>query len=703
MSITDACIGWDATVERAARPRRRRARSAGCRLADASVTRRAATRRRRPPCPPEIELKLAHRAGRGPAQLLRHPALRAARSAARRARARLVVDVLRHRRLRARAARASRCGCGATDGAGCRRSRGRRGRSRRARCVARDEFEMAAGRPGSSIALALAHDARGGARSADALAGGLARPRFTTDFVRTTIPLAFADGTTALLRIDVGEVRDTTARHVGARRSARSRSSSRPATRSTSSDFAAALAADLPLAIQVAGKAERGVALIRRAARWLAGAGACRRADLPPASATPPTRCSRSCASAPRQIDANAAGLLHDDDPEWIHQMRIGTRRLRSCLALARAAAAGARRRRRQRAACASSPTSSAGARPRRVRRLNSLQPLAARRATPTATLVARARAGCGSRADARGARRAPRRARSSARRDFARLVLALGALGSLPRFGVPPAIAADDPLSQPAPRSRRAAAPAPSPRVAHGHGARRTRSASRATRGAHRRQEAALRGRVLRAAVRARQARAQPTRRALAALQDALGQLNDGETAARLVATLTGGRPEHAEAAGAVAGWVAARQVAVVDTLAPAWKAFRRRAAVLARRLNANKTTGRKTSCSNPPKSATASPRATTQRDEPALREALLNAQYDLLRAQARADPGADQRRRGRRSRRDRQPADDLDGPAPHPRVNAFGPRDRRGTRAPARVALLARAAAARARSASS
>jgi CHAD domain-containing protein len=62
-----------------------------------------------------------------------------------------------------------------------------------------------------------------------------------------------------------------------------------------------------------------------------------------------------------------------------------------------------------------------------------------------------------------------------------------------------------------------------------------------------------------------------------LAELQDALGQLNDGETAARLVATLTGGRSEHAEAAGAVAGWVAARQVAVIDTLAPTWKAFRR------------------------------------------------------------------------------------------------------------------------------
>jgi len=35
------------------------------------------------------------------------------------------------------------------------------------------------------------------------------------------------------------------------------------------------------------------------------------------------------------QIAANATGLVNDRDPEWVHQMRIGTRRLRSCLTLA--------------------------------------------------------------------------------------------------------------------------------------------------------------------------------------------------------------------------------------------------------------------------------------------------------------------------------------------------------------------------------
>ncbi len=38
-----------------------------------------------------------------------------------------------------------------------------------------------------------------------------------------------------------------------------------------------------------------------------------------------------------QQIAANAPDLLADDDPEWVHQMRIGMRRLRSCLRARRA------------------------------------------------------------------------------------------------------------------------------------------------------------------------------------------------------------------------------------------------------------------------------------------------------------------------------------------------------------------------------
>jgi polyphosphate kinase 2 (PPK2 family) len=43
-----------------------------------------------------------------------------------------------------------------------------------------------------------------------------------------------------------------------------------------------------------------------------------------------------------RQVAANAPGLVTDDDPEWVHQMRVGTRRLRSCLSLMKRFAAEA-------------------------------------------------------------------------------------------------------------------------------------------------------------------------------------------------------------------------------------------------------------------------------------------------------------------------------------------------------------------------
>ena len=58
---------------------------------------------------------------------------------------------------------------------------------------------------------------------------------------------------------------------------------------------------------------------------------------------------------------------------------------------------------------------------------------------------------------------------------------------------------------------------------------------------------------------------------------------------------------------------------------------------------------------------------KATFRRQAPKLREALLNAQFDL--AQQRALPGAgpDRRGRGRGQGRDRQPAQRVDGPAPH------------------------------------
>src|SRR5205823_6209964 len=83
---------------------------------------------------------------------------------------------------------------------------------------------------------------------------------------------------------------------------------------------------DLPLSLEPASKAARGVRLV---------------SSVPPA----PVRAenaqfSRDATAGDvlgaiirvclRQVEGNAEGIVHDDDPEWIHQMRIGTRRLRA-------------------------------------------------------------------------------------------------------------------------------------------------------------------------------------------------------------------------------------------------------------------------------------------------------------------------------------------------------------------------------------
>ena len=79
--------------------------------------------------------------------------------------------------------------------------------------------------------------------------------------------------------------------------------------------------------------------------------------------------------------------------------------------------------------------------------------------------------------------------------------------------------------------------------------------------------------------------------------------------------------------------------------------------------------------------------------REEPQLREALLNAQFDLSQT-ARTGAAHHLRRRGRRPRRNRQQAHRMDGSAPHP-CHRVRRAHARGSGAPAGVALLARAAA--------
>ncbi len=164
-------------------------------------------------------------------------------------------------------------------------------------------------------------------------------PRFVTDFVRTIVPVAFADSTMAHLCIDVGEVRTDDG---GAPLRAPIHEieleleAGNPARLY---ELAYALAADIPLAFEPASKAERGYALRHPVAP----------APVRAVEADLPARCTaaeafaafiRSCLD---QVERNADGVVHDDDPEWIHQMRIGVRRLRACLSLARKGIAPAR------------------------------------------------------------------------------------------------------------------------------------------------------------------------------------------------------------------------------------------------------------------------------------------------------------------------------------------------------------------------
>lgn len=162
--------------------------------------------------------------------------------------------------------------------------------------------------------------------------GGLV-PVCTTEYERRTVPLEFSDGTRAQLCIDRGEIRALAGGRV--RRAPISEVEIELENGDAANLFrlGLAFAADLPVAVMTPSKAERGYAL---------------RSGLPPAASTPVrageialdrdattmealSAIARDCL---RQVAANAEGVVTNDDPEWVHQMRVGTRRLRSCLSL---------------------------------------------------------------------------------------------------------------------------------------------------------------------------------------------------------------------------------------------------------------------------------------------------------------------------------------------------------------------------------
>ncbi|MEW5890192.1 MAG: CYTH and CHAD domain-containing protein [Pseudomonadota bacterium] len=152
-------------------------------------------------------------------------------------------------------------------------------------------------------------------------------PVFTTRFRRTTWQLAFPDGSEIELALDQGEVRGGRGREPISEIELELLAGEPGVL----FDFALALADTIALRPFDASKAQRGYAL------W---AGGQRRE---PVKAQPPEvsaqmsvgeGLARIVAACLAQIQGNEAGVLAGDDPEFVHQMRVGLRRLRVALSL---------------------------------------------------------------------------------------------------------------------------------------------------------------------------------------------------------------------------------------------------------------------------------------------------------------------------------------------------------------------------------
>jgi inorganic triphosphatase YgiF len=387
-------------------------------------------------------------------------------------------------------------------------------------------------------------------------------PRFTTDIRRTVVPLSFPDSTMAKLCIDVGEVRTDDGEPILRAPMHEIELELEAGDPRRLYELAQALAADVPLALEPASKAERGYAL-----RVAHVSEPMRATDLELAS-----KCTAGAAFAAimrsclAQIEGNAHGVVSADDPEWIHQMRIGVRRMRACLSLARRTIATERieplRVELRWLAQALGP-----ARDLDVFVTSTLPDFrdavargsGASLAGPLSKLAARTAARRKeAREHARGAVMSPR---------FLRLVLSMASLAASPDLaGVPH----DENLA----RSARDVA---RPLLKRRHQALVALGSDLAHAAPEARHAARLAAKKLRyaaeffASLYSRK-KTRAYRKALALLQEELGAWNDAAVAARVAAEITG--PQSAAAA-AFEGWAAARGASRSEALADAWAKF--------------------------------------------------------------------------------------------------------------------------------
>ncbi|HEX5864837.1 MAG TPA: CHAD domain-containing protein [Casimicrobiaceae bacterium] len=387
---------------------------------------------------------------------------------------------------------------------------------------------------------------------------GRYRRVFATTVRRSELPLAFADGTRATLCLDVGEIR------AGHRRAALNEIEVELERGDPSRLFelAAALAADLPVRVMHTSKAERGYALASDAAPRPRRARPVELAPDAPALAALAAIVTECIA----QVEANAEAMLAHDDPEYLHQLRVGWRRLRSLLKLT---------------ARVASPESLAPLE-EELRWLGSiLGPARDCDVFALETLPKIAAQFRGLREIARLRARVARRRRrlSSAAREaiatprFQKLLLALGAffatLSRAPILASVPPLARDwigfllqrrhDKLSKRARHIHRIPA-------AERH---RARVAAKKLRYAAEFFASLFSGK-----------RAEAYIAALSKLQSVLGRLNDVETAGKLLDELAPGEdraPGAAHAAGIVRGWLAASLAPELKRLRDAQRAFGR------------------------------------------------------------------------------------------------------------------------------
>jgi inorganic triphosphatase YgiF len=390
-------------------------------------------------------------------------------------------------------------------------------------------------------------------------------PVFTTTFERTTLPLVLPDGTRAELAVDRGEVRG------GARDTPSAPSEpiseveielrdGRPAALFA---LALAIADDIPVLVQSRSKAERGYAL---AGRLVPVPVRAERPEHAP-SATAGEAIATLLRSALRQIEANAAGMATGADPEWVHQMRVGVRRLRAVLSQARNVLPRGEARRLN-GALRALAQSLAPVRDLDVFLGETLPSIeAVRRASVGETrALARLREAAVARREAAHAFAAETVASPAVQRTLLEVAaLAASAVRDADakaarRLAAPAKAFAADVLSR---RHRRLVARAADPE-------RMTADERHALRIAAKKLRYAADGFATLFPAR----RTKAYRDALATLQDVLGTLNDAFVAANLAASLDA---PHGAAVRIVTRWDASRRAQQQADLRHAWRAFRR------------------------------------------------------------------------------------------------------------------------------